>query len=106
MSLSIATFERLCYYRFGNSVMYELSIFSIDRTFLLIYWDPLGANVSSTPYHLVAQDLSMEPTCLDFAGSILQDNKRHPRILPFFKIKPLIIFDKGFFSLRSYCYLF
>lgn len=68
MSLSIATFERLCYYRFGNSVMYELSIFSIDRTFLLIYWDPLGANVSSTPYHLVAQDLGHGTHLLRLCG--------------------------------------
>ena len=78
----IATFVVLCYYEGGNSVMYELSHLCVDRTFLLIYWDPSCVKAGNMPFHLVVRCLDRGTHLLEFAGSILREKERHLRILP------------------------
>jgi hypothetical protein len=44
---------------------------SVDRTFLLISWDPSCVKVGNMPFHLVVRCLDHGTHLLDFAGSIL-----------------------------------
>ena len=77
MSALIALFISICYYRGGKSVMFELSSLCVDRTFLLISWDPSCVTAGNMPYHLVVRGYDRGTHLLEFAGSILQDEQRH-----------------------------
>ena len=60
--------------------MYELSHLCVDRTFLLIYWDPSCVKAGNMPFHLVVRCLDRGTHLLEFAGSILREKERHLRI--------------------------
>ena len=79
--------------------MYELSLLCVDRTFLLISWDPSCVNAGNMPFPLVVRSLDRGTHLLEFAGSILWEKERHQRILPIlFRMCHLFLTD-GF--LRS-----
>lgn len=90
--------------------MYELSLFSVDRTFLLISWDLSGVIVGNKPSHLVVQSYNHRTHLLELAGSILRDDKRHLRILPIslemdllpFLVRGFFFFCKNWFSRSSF----
>lgn len=58
-------------------MMFELSSLCVDRTFLLISWDPSCVTAGNMPYHLVVRSYDHGTHLLEFAGSILQDKQRH-----------------------------
>ena len=62
-------------------MMYELSLLCVDRTFLLISWDPSCVNAGNMPFPLVVRSLDRGTHLLEFAGSILWEKERHQRIL-------------------------
>ncbi len=57
--------------------MFELSSLCVDRTFLLISWNPSCVTAGNMPYHLVVRGYDRGTHLLEFAGSILQDEQRH-----------------------------
>ncbi len=81
--------------------MYELSLLCVDRTFLLISWDPSCVNAGNMPFPLVVRSLDRGTHLLEFAGSILWEKERHQRILPIlFRMCHLFLTD-GFFTFSS-----
>jgi len=55
--------------------MFELSSLCVDRTFLLISWDPSGVKYGNKPFHLVVRLFDRGTHLLTFAGSIHRDKK-------------------------------
>jgi hypothetical protein len=51
----------------------------VDRTFLLISWDPSCVNAGNMPFPLVVRSLDRGTHLLEFAGSILWEKERHQR---------------------------
>ena len=54
--------------------MFELSSLCVDRTFLLISWDPSCVTAGNMPYHLVVRSYDHGPTCLNSRDQYYRTN--------------------------------